>query len=92
MSFHAVLYCTELYSTVSIAQIVGSIIGAYTVKSAISTDIVNSSGLGGCYLGPLSTLSGFVFECFFTLVVLFVAFGIALDEDQRQVFGPIFGM
>lgn len=73
------------------AQITGSIVAAYIIKSVTPFTTASVVGYGGCYLGSLSTLSGFVYELFFSLVILTVAFGIALDESQRQVFGPIFG-
>eukprot|EP00898_Chlorokybus_atmophyticus_P007166 jgi/Chlat1/7450/Chrsp6S07497 len=85
------------------AQVLGAILGASLLRGILPVATQDAWHLGACMLkqalplGPdgalqvvgLSTGSGILSEAAFTFMLLFVAFGVALDPKQRQVFGPI---
>ncbi|KAH7429984.1 hypothetical protein KP509_09G076900 [Ceratopteris richardii] len=84
-----------------IGQIAGSAVGALALKIVVAESVAEKYGLGGCYLkntiyadGVVQEVGiepgpGLLAEFVFTLVVLFIAFSIALDPKQFQVTGPI---
>jgi aquaporin-4 len=72
-----------------IAQIVGSIGASYTAKHMLPESTLHAGMLAMCSLGTEQTVhQALTMEIFCDFFVLFVAFGVALDERQRQVFAP----
>lgn len=72
-----------------IAQIVASIAASYTAKHMLPDSVLNAGMLAMCSIGTEQTVhQALTMEIFCDLFVLFVAFGVALDDRQRQVFAP----
>lgn len=71
------------------AQIVGSIAGSYTSKYMLPPSVLSAGMLAMCSIGnEVSIGQALSLEVFGDLFVLFVAYGVALDDKQRQIFGP----
>ena len=67
------------------AQIVGSIIGAYLAKHQTPSDLLVTNQLAMCSIGVDQSVSqALTLEIVADLFVLYVAFGVALDDRQRQ--------
>jgi len=71
-----------------VAQTIGAIFGAGLLRGVLDGTPV---GLGGCSVGSLSGGRALLCEVIGSCIILFVAFGTALDIGQREVFGPILG-
>eukprot|EP01112_Ceratiomyxa_fruticulosa_P003462 TRINITY_DN1381_c0_g2_i1.p1 TRINITY_DN1381_c0_g2~~TRINITY_DN1381_c0_g2_i1.p1 ORF type:complete len:374 (-),score=66.47 TRINITY_DN1381_c0_g2_i1:120-1241(-) len=70
-------------------QIVGAIAASFTTKYILSDASVQKTMLAMCSIGTEQTpAQALTLEIFCDVWVLFVAFGVALDERQRQVFPP----
>lgn len=68
-----------------IAQLVGAILGSYIVKHLTPSSLLPINQLGMCSLGVDQSVSqALTLEIFGDLFVLYVAFGVALDDRQRQ--------
>ena len=68
-----------------IAQIVGAIIGSYLCKHLTPSALLPVNVLAMCSIGIDQSVSqAFTMEFIGDLFVLYVAFGVALDERQRQ--------
>ena len=67
------------------AQVLGAIMGAYIVKHMTPSDLLEYNQLGMCSLGvDQDAAQALTMEIFCDLWVLYVAFGVALDDRQRQ--------
>ena len=67
------------------AQVLGAIIAGYIVKHQTPAALLHGNQLGMCSIGiDQSPAEALTLEIFGDLFVLFVAFGVALDERQRQ--------
>ena len=71
-----------------LAQMAGAVCGAGLLKAVLDAE---PFGLGGCSLGTLSVGRALIAEAVGSCVLLFIAFGTALDTGQREVFGPVLG-
>jgi len=71
-----------------ISQSIGAILGASILRGILDDTPFN---LGACTMGNLPKGRALLGELMGSLVILFIAFGTALDTSQREVFGPIFG-
>ena len=67
------------------AQAIGGILGAHVF------DRISSVGLAkaACSIGKMAPQDAFLAEIFFSTAMLVVAYGIAFDARQGQLFGPI---
>jgi glycerol uptake facilitator-like aquaporin len=72
-----------------IAQLVGAILGAALLKGIVGEEIANKTALGSCLIGNLAPGRALLSEVVFCFNLLFIAFGVALDANQRQIFGPV---
>ena len=73
-------------------QTLGAILGSAFMFAVLPDATLNATHLGGCRIGPNITQGGaFVAEFMFTFVLLFIAYGCALDARQGAVFGPVRG-
>lgn len=71
-------------------QTVGAILGSAFMFAVLPDAIIDATHLGGCRIGPNIDQGGaFVAEFMFTFVLLFIAYGCALDARQGAVFGPV---
>jgi glycerol uptake facilitator-like aquaporin len=70
------------------AQVVGAIVGAGLLKVILDDATFD---LSLCTLGSVSAGRAFLAESVGACVLLFIAFGTALDVGQREVFGPVLG-
>ena len=67
------------------AQVLGAIMAAYIVKHMTPSDLLQNNLLGMCSLGvDQDAAQVLTLEIFGDLFVLYVAFGVALDDRQRQ--------
>ena len=67
------------------AQATGGILGAL-IFDRISSE---SLRLAACSIGDMAATDAFVAEIFFSIALLVVAYGIAFDARQGQIFGPV---
>jgi glycerol uptake facilitator-like aquaporin len=70
------------------AQTIGSILGAGLLLGILDA---TPAALGGCTLGSISQGRALLCEVVGSCIILFIAFGTALDVGQREVFGPVLG-
>ena len=71
-------------------QCVGAVVGSLLAKEVLPDATVDAIHLGACALGDnMTTTGGLISEMFFTLILLFVAYGCAFDERQGAIFGPV---
>jgi len=71
------------------AQCAGSALGASLLRGVVGETIANATFNGGCLLGPLPAARGVLSETVFSLALLFIAFGTALDPKQGLIYGPV---
>jgi glycerol uptake facilitator-like aquaporin len=71
-----------------LAQTIGAIGGAGLLRGVLNG---TPFALGGCVLGTIEVGRALLAEAVASTVMLFVAFGTALDVGQRELFGPIIG-
>jgi len=73
-----------------VAQTTGAICGASLLRVVVGDVRAELYNLGGCALGEEFTLGRAILnEMIFGLILLFVAFGTALDTGMREIFGPV---
>ncbi|KAA8498698.1 Aquaporin TIP4-3 [Porphyridium purpureum] len=85
---HTTLFRCGMYLS---AQIVGGILGAVLMRVSLGwhQGPFSDAEMAVCSFGSLSVGSAFMAEVVWTFALLFVAFGIAFDPRQAQLFGPI---
>eukprot|EP01102_Stenamoeba_stenopodia_P005069 TRINITY_DN15573_c0_g1_i1.p1 TRINITY_DN15573_c0_g1~~TRINITY_DN15573_c0_g1_i1.p1 ORF type:complete len:319 (-),score=43.55 TRINITY_DN15573_c0_g1_i1:122-1078(-) len=73
-----------------IAQATGAICGAALLRVVVGDVKAELYNLGGCSIGTEFTLGRAILnEMIFGLVLLFVAFGTALDTGMQEIYGPV---
>lgn len=70
-------------------QIFGAAVGAEIMRQSISDDVVVSTHLGGCSMGPLDPNQALAIEFFFSLALLYPVYGTAFNLRQREIYGPV---
>jgi len=86
MTGHTSVYRALLYVC---AQTAGSAAAATWMRSSLGWDGITGSDLAACTKGSLSDGRAFGAEVMFSFALLFVAYGVAFDSRQGQLFGPI---
>ena len=86
---HATLIRSALYVA---AQLLGGVIGAAGVRLLTSAEARTSHSMGGCAFAgssELSNMQGLFAEMVFTIIMLFVVYGIGFDKRSVVVTFPI---
>lgn len=70
-------------------QCIGAIVGAYWLRLGLGDSYFSTGAIPGCTIDPKLVSVGemWVLEYMFSLVLLFIAFGVGLDPRQAKVFG-----
>jgi glycerol uptake facilitator-like aquaporin len=71
------------------AQILGAIVGAMCMVRSINPSVAKSINLGGCHPGDKTAAQALVIEFFTSMLLLIPTYGVAFNEKQRAVYGPI---
>eukprot|EP01038_Epipyxis_sp_PR26KG_P014808 gene14808-19894_t len=72
-----------------LVQVLGAYLGAQVMRGSITEDSINTIGFGGCNSGDLSGRQALAIEFVFSLTILYIAYGTALNLKQREIFGPV---
>ena len=73
-----------------IAQCLGYIFGALLLRIGLNNlgnDSISNVEIGGCSFGNLPDASAFVLEFVYSFLLIFIAFGVAFDPKQGQIYG-----
>jgi len=71
-----------------LSQMSGSILGAALLFGVVEDP---TFGEANCFLGSIARGRALIAETVGSVIILFIAFGTALDIGQREIFGPILG-
>ncbi|KAF8848984.1 hypothetical protein BDZ45DRAFT_810335 [Acephala macrosclerotiorum] len=74
-------------------QCIGTVVGAYVLRSALGGNLETLVFSPGCYIDPtlIPSTQAFALETTGALFVLFLAFGLGLDPRNQGSFGPTLG-
>lgn len=72
-----------------LAQCLGSFVGSICMAGSIPAATAESIDLASCSPGTATAGQAFGIEFFFSLNLLFAAYGMAFNAKQRVIFGPV---